>query len=163
MRVYSTILLCLITVLLHGQESITKNLPLQINSNYNIYYFNEDKYFFAFHSSLFQETQISKYASSKDYFYQKGIFSGLNQIYLGIEANKTVAPKCYLGINTGIKILSDTRYNLLDARLNFVHKGKIHSIQFLKEIGLDFTQSKITKITQNSFQVVSHLNTIYTL
>lgn len=161
MKALFSIFLCLINLLLYGQESQTYTKPIEFNHQYGISYFNEDYYFLQFKSTLNHTSKNN--LNSNQYLSKSGLLSGLNNISFELNANKNLNGNWFGGIIPMINI--NPEFATWALKPYVVHNGKIHDIQFIKEVGLNFTQEKQKQIfatsTGQTTQINSQTNVIF--
>jgi hypothetical protein len=157
MKAIFTLMSIVFSIQLFAQEVTDYDNSFHLNHSYGIYHFTEKNDFVHVECSFLQTT--NPYYNAH-YLAKTDLINGLKKIAISVEGNKKISPRFHLGIKP--KLAIDPEFNIFSIKPNIIHNGNIYKVQFIKELGLTFSQSKLINIDGGSTSNQTYSKTIET-
>ena len=132
-RIIIVCLFCLVWASTNAQTTMPADAPIhKVYTNTTVLSGLKGEYYFKKNSCLYYS---GDYNFNQNYRYW---VTNSTRLYnrLGLEMN--VGGRWYLGGSVSHRLAYDPNYNMATAKGNFTHRGKIGSIQFLKELSVEY-------------------------
>lgn len=160
MKALFSIFFCFITFNIWGQEDLSSDTYPNLKQSFDLYYFKENNTFYHLQTSLLSNLQYNS-INKNSYLFSNNIIPNLKKIDITIELSKQINPKWHLGVSP--KISKNNYFTTLSLRPKILHEGHIHKIQFIKEVGINFSEVKIkqSSTSNNGVTTIStdkHIN-----